>query len=314
MLQGLHDAQREAEPSQRRQVRDDGAATMLQGSVRRRNAKQELSRDARFDHAVTMLRGSVRRRNAKRAATAPKARRRRGHDAPARYDDATPTRAVATTLSSGRWRGDDAAAWYDDARSRGSAAAQGPRRRRGHDAPGLAGTQRQASLEDANAATTARPRCSRARYDAATPNKSLATAPRADDGAATMLQGSYTTRNAKQEVQQRRKVRDDGAATMLQGSVRRCNAKRRSARRLSGRRPPRCSVARCGAATPSKSCATAPGSGRQGSHDAPGLGTKTQRQGRDVERRRRQDEADDAALRAAFGSPSTASTTTATTS
>ena len=46
-----------------------------------------------------------------------------------------------------------------------------------------------------------------------------------DDSAATMLQGSVRRRNAKQEVQQRRKVRDDSAATMLQGSVRRRNAK-----------------------------------------------------------------------------------------
>ena len=54
MLQGSvrrRNAKREL--SQRRQVRDDGAATMLQGSVRRRNAKEELSqrRQARDDAA-----------------------------------------------------------------------------------------------------------------------------------------------------------------------------------------------------------------------------------------------------------------------
>ena len=54
-------------PSQEEAARDDSAATMLQGSVRRRNAKQELSqrRQVRDDGAATMLQGSVRRRNAR---------------------------------------------------------------------------------------------------------------------------------------------------------------------------------------------------------------------------------------------------------
>ena len=68
MLQGsVRRRNAKQELSQRRQVRDDGAATMLQGSVRRRNAKQEVQqrRKVRDDGAATMLQGSVRRRNSK---------------------------------------------------------------------------------------------------------------------------------------------------------------------------------------------------------------------------------------------------------
>ena len=194
----------------------------------------------------------------------------------------------------------------DDAtQAGGSATAQGPAIRRR--CCGWVRRQRQtrAVTRDARFGTTARPRCSRARRDAATRSRrfnsvarSATTARRCsgaqcgtrrwlkapprvvrDDGAATMLQGSVRRRNAKQEVQQRRKVRDDGAATMLQGSVRRRNAKQE----LSQRRQVR-----------DDSAATM----LQGS-----VRRRNAKEELSQRRQAREDEADDAALRAAFGSP-----------
>ena len=59
MEEAQHEGEAEARRSQEEAARDDSAATMLQGSVRRRNAKQEVQqrRKVRDDGAATMLQG-----------------------------------------------------------------------------------------------------------------------------------------------------------------------------------------------------------------------------------------------------------------
>ena len=194
MLQGsVRRRNAKQELSQRRQVRDDGAATMLQGSVRRRNAKQEVSqrRQVRDDGAATMLQGSVRRRNAKQELS--QRRQVRDDGAATMLQGSVRRRNAKQELSQRRQVRDDGAATMlqgpvrTTQREAGAVAtAPGPGRRRGHDAPGLGTTpQRQAGGSQRRQVR--------------------------DDRAATMLQGSVRRRNAKEEMSQRRQAREDEA-------------------------------------------------------------------------------------------------------
>ena len=90
------------EVQQLRQDRDDGAATLLQGSIRRRNAKQEVQelRHVRDDGAATRLQGSVRRRNAKHEVS--QKRQRRANDNAATMLQASERRRTARVETQAR--------------------------------------------------------------------------------------------------------------------------------------------------------------------------------------------------------------------
>merc|ERR1719271_467458 len=149
MLQGsVRRRNAKQELSQRRQVRDDGAATMLQGSVRRRNAKQELSqrRQVRDDGAATMLQGSVRRRNARQEV---QQRRQVRDDGMATLLQGAERRRRAKLKRSNKGDRFATTAWLrysrapsdDDGRSsRGPTKATGSRRRHGYVTPGRRAT------------------------------------------------------------------------------------------------------------------------------------------------------------------------------
>ena len=92
-----HEGEADAARSQEGAARDDSAATKLQGSVRRRNAKQELSqrRQVRDDGAATKLQGSIRRRNAKQEV---QQRRQARDDAAAEAEAARRAETAASDL------------------------------------------------------------------------------------------------------------------------------------------------------------------------------------------------------------------------
>jgi len=108
-LRLAEDRHREAAEARRRDferqeeaARGDSAATMLQASLRRRNAKEEVQqlRHVRDDGAATKLQGSVRRRNAKHEVS--QKRQRRANDNAATMLQASERRRTARVETQAR--------------------------------------------------------------------------------------------------------------------------------------------------------------------------------------------------------------------
>ena len=251
-------------------ARDDSAATMLQGSARRRNAKQEVQQRRRSmtSSPATMLQavlGAATQREARAVAETPASGRRRGHDAPGL--GTTPQRQTGAVAGRRQARGDGVPRCSRLGRRRNAKQELSQRRRVRDDGAatmlqGCWSDKRNAKQELRERQVRCGPRCWLAatmlaaspssgrraarRHDDATPaRRAAAQGPRRRRG--TMLQGSVRRRNAKRVPSQtaptpRRRVHvlhDD--ATPSSGQT----ARRDDARPL---------MARCGDATPSRSC------------------------------------------------------------